>query len=218
MALSKEKQKALDETLNKINKKFNSKVISTAKEIEEKLIIKRLPTPSFEFNSMLHGGLVFGKITEFFGNSGSGKTMMTLEIIAKAQRENPNLIAGWLETESSLDVEFLEQFGIDTDRLVVIEQSEDFPAEKCMDVLRGMASSGQFDILVLNSVAALLPTKEVTDDMEKANIALVSKLLSKFFRVITASLSDNNTALILINQMRTAGIGSYVTYQASTGK
>lgn len=217
MAISKEKQKALNAVMKKVNDKFKSNVLSVAKDIEDKLTVKRLLSPSYEFNNMLGSGLVVGKIIEFYGNNSSGKTSMALEIIAENQKKDPEFIAGWFETERSLDLEYLKQFGIDMDRFIIIEQSEELPAEKCMDILRGMASSGQFNVIVMNSVAALLPTKEVTDEMEKANIALIAKLLSKFFRVITAALAENGTTLILINQLRTGGIGGYMTYSTTTG-
>lgn len=81
------------------------------------------------------------------------KTSLALEVIAKAQAEDPEFMAAWIETEGSLDSDYLVSMGIDTDRFIVVEQTEELTAEKCMDIIRSLVNSGQFGIICLNSVA-----------------------------------------------------------------
>lgn len=216
MAISKDKKKAVDAILGKINKKFGDKSISYLKEVEEDLRLKFLSTPSFEFNVMLYGGVAKTKVIEFAGSPGSGKTSMAMEIVKKKQAEDPEFMTAWLETENSIDTESLEMFGIDTDRVVFMAQTEELPAEQCMDILRSLISSGEFDFVVLNSAAALLPNKEVEDDLDKQNIGLLARMLSKFLRITVGSLARTDTTLLIINQMRQA-IGSYVPTMTTCG-
>lgn len=169
---SKEKRKELDSILNKINTSFKNKVVNLMSDVEEDMKVKYIKTPSFEFNNMLGEGIGVGKIIEFFGRESSGKTMMALEIISKKMKEDKDAFCAWLETEGSLNPSDLEMFGIDQSRLVIIKQSEELPCEQCMDVLRGLITSGSFCIVVLNSIAGLLPSKEVSDSFDKQNIAL----------------------------------------------
>lgn len=126
-------------------------------------------------------------------------------------------MAAWIETERSLDATYLEKMGVDMDRLVIVEQSEELSAESCMDIIRSLANSEQFGIIVLNSVAALTPKKEVEDELEKQNIALTARLLSKFLRITTGTLGKTGTSLILINQVR-QNLGAYIVTATTTGK
>ena len=216
MALDKSKLKNINALLKDINTKFGTDSVSILSDVEDELKVKFYKTPSHEVNAMLGGGIAKGKITELFGANSSGKTSLAIEIIAKAQREDENFMAAWLETEGSMDPEYLSYFGIDLDRLVIIRQTDSLTAEKCMDILRSLIGSGEFNIVVLNSVAGLLPSKEVVDDMDKQNIALTARLLSKFFRITTGALAKTNTSLILINQVR-QNLGAYIVTNISTG-
>lgn len=215
MAISKEKKKALDALMGGINKKFGAKSINYLADVQEELKVKFWKTPSHELNSMLSGGFGKGKIIELYGNNSCGKTSLALEVIAKAQKEDPDFMAAWIETERSFDSDYAANFGIDMDRLTVAEQSEDLTAEDCMEIIRSLTNSGMFGIIVLNSVAALSPRKEVEDALEDAQMALTARLLSKFLRVTTGSLGKTKTSLILINQVR-ANIGSNSKYFPTT--
>lgn len=218
MALDKNKQKSINALMNKINSTMKMEAVNMLGNVQDKMKIRFLKTPSHEVNAMLGGGICRGRITEIYGRESSGKTSMALEIIAKAQREpgNENLMTAWLETEGSVDTDYLDYFGIDQDRILIISQTEELSAEKCMDILRSLISSGEFEILVLNSVAGLLPSKEVEDEMGKQNIALTARLLSKFLRITTGMLTKNNTSLILINQVRT-NLNSMYSVSTTTG-
>lgn len=214
--MDKNKLKSINALLKDINGKFGTDSVSILSEVEDELKVKFFKTPSHEVNAMLGGGIAKGKIIELFGANSSGKTSLAIEIIAKAQREDENFMAAWLETEGSIDPEYLSYFGVDIDRLVIIRQTDSLTAEKCMDILRSLIGSGEFNIIVLNSVAGLLPSKEVVDDMDKQNIALTARLLSKFFRITTGALAKTNTSLILINQVR-QNLGAYIVTNISTG-
>lgn len=216
MAVSKDKKKSLDALMGKINKKFGANAIATLSDVEEDLRIQFYKTPSHEVNAMLGGGIGKGKIIELFGNNSSGKTSLALEIIAKEQKEDPEFMAAWIETEGSIDPDYLKYFGIDLDRIVIIQQSEELSAEGCMDIIRSLVNSEQFGIICLNSVAALTPKKEVEDELEKQNIALTARLLSKFLRITTSSLAKSKTSLILINQVR-QNLGAYIVTNTTTG-
>lgn len=202
MAISNAKRKNLTSVMNKINKKFGEGSVNFVKDIEEKLKVRYLRTPSHEVNIMLNGGLGLGRIIELFGENASGKTTLLIETIAKNQKENPDFVAGWFETERSVDEEQLKAFGIDMDRLVYWDQSE-VGAEQGFDILRGLVASGEFDLIAVNSVAGLAPKIEIEGEMDKANIAVTARLMSKLFRVVTGLAGKNNTTLVFINQTRT---------------
>lgn len=170
--LDKNRKKSLDAVMTKINKKFGDKSIAVMRDVEEELKVKFYKTPSYEVNIALGGGIGVSKVVEFYGNPGCGKTSLALETIAYNQKIDPSFIAAWLETERSLDFDYMITLGIDMDRLIIIQQEEDLTAESCMDILRSLMSSGEINMIVLNSCAALCPQKEVDDDLEKQNIAL----------------------------------------------
>lgn len=197
-----EKMKRLQQTIVNINKKFGENTVQTAKEAYEqgKLTKKRIKTPSLEFNDMLAGG--FAEIVELYGPTGSGKTSMAIETIAYSQKNDPNFVAAWLETEGSVTQEILQNHGVDLDRLIYWRQEDVGTAESALDIARGFISSGDIDFMVFNSVAGLTPKVEAEDDLEKQNIALTARLLSKFFRVATGQASSTQTTLLFINQIR----------------
>lgn len=201
MAISKEKKSQLASLMKGINKKFGDKSVSFVSDIKEDLKAKYYTSPSCEFNMMLYGGVGIGKITEFFGPESSGKTSMAIEIIKQEQDKNPDFVAGWFETEGSITVEQLEKKGIDMERLIYWDQKE-LSAEKGLDILRGLVESSMVNMIVVNSVAGLVPSTEITNDLDHQNIGTVAKLMSKLFRVITGIADKNKTSLIFINQIR----------------
>ena len=200
MAVSKEKQKLLDEAMGKINKKFGAGTVTKATDAGEKLQKRIIKTPSLEFNKMLYGGL--GNIVELYGPESSGKTSLAIETLAMAQKEDSNFVGAWLETESSVTKEILESHGVDLSRLVYWDQQDVSNAENALDVIRSLVTSGAVDMVIVNSVAGLAPKVETEDNLDKQNIALVARLLSKFFRVITGIAAKNKVTMIFINQVR----------------
>ena len=195
-----EKQKALDEALGKINKKFGVGTVTKASEAEDKLIKRTIKTPSIEFNNMLGGGMK--SFIELYGPPSSGKTSMAIETLAYNQKMDPEFIGAWLETEGSVTKEILELHGVDLNRLVYWNQEDVDNAESALDIIRSLVSSGAVDLVIINSNAGLATKVETEDDLEKQNIALVARLLSKFFRVITGPANKNKVTMVFINQVR----------------
>lgn len=201
MAISAEKKKGLSNVLAQMNKRFGAGVVALAKDKEDELKTEFIRTPSHEFNAMLGGGFAKGRIVELYGENSSGKTTMLIETIAKNQKENPDFTAAWFETEGSIDQQTLEMFNVDLERLVFWNQ-DDVGAEQGLDILRGLVGSGEFDLVVINSVAGLAPKKEIEDDIEKQNVALTARIMSKLMRVLTGSAFKTKTCVAFVNQTR----------------
>ena len=198
--MDKNKQKALSDALSKINKKFGAGTVTKASEAEEKLTKRTIKTPSIEFNNMLGGGMK--AFVELYGPPSSGKTSMAIETLAYNQKQDPDFVGAWLETEGSITEEILKLHGVDMNRLVYWNQDDVDNAESALDVIRSLVASGAVDYVVINSIAGLAPKTEMEDDLEKQNIALVARLLSKFFRVITGIANKNKVTIVFINQVR----------------
>ena len=201
--MDKEKMKRLQASIAQINKRYGANTVMKASDAvaQGKLTKRVIPTPSLELNDALHCG-GFSGIVELYGPNSSGKTSLAIDTIVKCQKEDPNFVAGWLETEGSVTEKMLEDHGIDLDRLIYWRQEDVGNAENALDILRGFIMGGDIDLMVVNSVAGLAPKTETEDDLEKANIALVARLLSKFFRVANGFAAKNNMTLVFINQVR----------------
>lgn len=195
-----DKKARLNAVMKSINKKFGENTVMIASQANlTKSVIK---TPSLELNNALYGGL--SGIVELFGSSQSGKTSLMLDTIALNQKENPDFIAAWMETENSVTKEILAQHNIDLDRLIFWKQEDvgKGDAESSMDVARAFLADGTISLLVINSVAGLSPSKELEEDMEKQNMALTARVMSKFFRVSKGFISKNDIVTVFINQTR----------------
>ena len=201
-----EKKKALANTNLSINKRFARKdgqpVIQTGTEAEKsgKLTKSRYATPSLEFNDMLNGG--FCGIVELYGPTGSGKTSLAIETIAMNQKQNPDFIAAWLETEGSVTIDILKLHNVDLDRLIYWSQEDVGSAESSLDIYRSIISSGAIDMIVVNSVAGLTPKTEIADDLDKQGMALLARLMSKFLKIANIDIAKNDICAIFINQIR----------------
>ncbi|AIY85263.1 recA bacterial DNA recombination family protein (plasmid) [Clostridium baratii str. Sullivan] len=145
----------LNTVMANINKRFGANTVSFMGDIKDKMTVKRLSSPSYEFDLMLYGGVAEGKIIELFGPESSGKTSMAIEIIKKnqqkAKEEGRTFMVGWYETESSVDPEYLESLGVDISCIAYWDQAN-IPAEQGFDVLRALVDSGKFDMMVINSI------------------------------------------------------------------
>lgn len=199
-----DKLKALNGAITQINKTFGAGTVMTAAEAQKagKLTKRVIPTPSLELNDALHCG-GFSGIVELFGANSSGKTSLAIDTIVKAQKEDEDFLVAWLETEGSVTEQILLDHGVDMDRLVFVSQDSVGNAESALDVLRGLINKEElFDMIVVNSVAGLAPKKETEDDLDKQNIALIARTMSKFFRVANNDLNKNNITAVFINQVR----------------
>ena len=179
---------------------------------EESLKISRIETGMAPFDLALGGGIPRQSVTEFFGYQSSGKTYVAQRIIANAQQSG--MLCGLIDAEWSYDPVWAETIGIDTDKLIV---SRPHTGEKALDILLALCESG-CDLVVLDSIAALLPTAEAEGSMEDQQMGLHARLMNKIFRKLPMAMSSTSpgTAVLMINQIR-AGLGGYVTKEALPG-
>lgn len=201
--MDKDKKKRLDAAMAAVNKKFGAGTVDTAANMKKagRLSKTVIPTASLELNEALWCG-GFSGIVELFGPNSSGKTSLVIDTIVQQQKRDPDFVAGWLETEGSITAEILEQHGIDMERLIFWRQEDVGNAENALDVARGIIASGEVNFLCVNSVAGLSPSTEIESDLEKQNIALVARIMSKFFRVANGLISSNHMVVVFINQVR----------------
>lgn len=200
-----EKKKLMAQMIGKINDKVGKSVIGFASdpEIENKITIKWIETPSLRVNELTGGGFPVGKISIVTGLEDSGKTSFLLETIAKNMKKDPDFMALWLETEQSLTVDMLKLFNIDLDRIVVIHLDKDGAAEIALDRLEAALTSGIFNMAVINSLKCLTPSTEMESNMSQQTIGLQARLFSKLMRKIVTLISENECALVLVNHLST---------------
>lgn len=183
------------------NKAAGGTVVGFASDVAKKLTF--LPTPSEELNIMTGGGFPRGRITEIFGNNSSGKTSICLETIGEDMQADPDSYWAWLESEESFDRDYaVDVHGVDLERLIYIDITDE-GAEKSADRLEVLMRSGILTGFVVNSVAGLVPKKELEDDLEKANIALQARMMSKLMRKWTGLIGKKDLYALFINQLRT---------------
>ena len=210
------KKSKLADTIAIINKKFPTNKIGTLSEKMDEFKIEKIPTRSVAFNKMLYGGLVKGKISELYGDCDSGKTSMALDTIGYNMSKDKEFTAAWFETEGILDSDYaINTFGIDPDRLTVWSM-EDNGAEKGLDILEVLLRSGEYNIVVINTVAGLTPSAELAGGMEDATVAVQARMMSKLMRKIVAIASKNKTHVMFINQVR-ANVGTFKSGNVPTG-
>ena len=193
-----EKQKALKTALQGIEKQFGKGSIMRLGEAGDKINVQVIPTGFIQIDSALGaGGIPKGRITEIYGPESSGKTTLTLHIIAQAQKNGD--IAAFIDAEHALDPQYAKALGVDIDNLYV---SQPDTGEQALDICEALARSNAVDLIVIDSVAALTPKAEIEGDMESATVGMQARLMSRALRKITAVVGKSNTAVIFINQLR----------------
>lgn len=199
-----QKKKLLGKLVTNTQKKYGGSkhVLSFASDRKDELRYEFIPTPSENVNSALNGGFARGKIIEVAGESGSGKTSFMLETIGLDHKHDPESIWGWLDTEGDFDWDYATQKGIDPDRLMLWEV-DDVGAESGLDTLEMLIRSNALKGVVVNSVTGLTPKKELENEMEKQEVALQARMMSKLMRKITAISNRTKTSVVFINQLRT---------------
>lgn len=198
-----DKKKELRKLQTQISKAYGHDVLMTGKEALDRGVFDRviIPTPSLEVNQMLWCG-GFGGVVELYGPQSSGKTSLAIETLAARQRENPDFIGLWLETEHSIFPEILQQHGVDLERTLFVPQESVDNAENALDVIYSAISRGIPNMVVVNSVAGLSPEKEVKGELSKQDIALTARIMSKFFRKSIGAIGKTKTTIVFINQVR----------------
>src|SRR6478735_4406514 len=192
-----DREKALDTALAQIDRQFGKGSVMRLGD-EVRAPIEVIPTGSVALDIALGiGGLPRGRVVEIYGPESSGKTTVALHAVANAQRQGG--IAAFIDAEHALDPEYAAKLGVDTDALLVSQPDTGEQALEIMDMLIG---SGSLDVIVIDSVAALVPRAEIEGDMGDSHVGLQARLMSQALRKITGRLSQTKTTAIFINQLR----------------
>jgi len=192
-----EKEKTLDLAISQIQKQFGQGSIMRMGE-ESIVKIECISTGSISLNAALGiGGIPRGRITEIYGPESSGKTTLTLHIIAEAQKTGG--FAAFIDAEHAMDPEYAKKLGVDTNNLLV---SQPDTGEQALDITETLVRSGALDVIVIDSVAALVPKAELDGDMGDIHVGLQARLMSQALRKLTGSVSKSRTSVIFINQIR----------------
>lgn len=192
------KSQALDVALLQIEKQFGKGSIMKLGDKNAKVEIPVIPTGSLALDIALGvGGIPRGRIIEVFGPESSGKTTITLHMIAEAQKQGG--VAAFIDAEHALDPVYAHKLGVDTDNLLV---SQPDTGEQALEITESLIRSGAVDLIVIDSVAALVPRAEIDGDMGDAHMGLQARLMSQALRKITGAISKSNTSVIFINQIR----------------
>jgi recombination protein RecA len=198
MAIADERSKAVELALAQIEKQFGKGSIVRLGSKEALLPIAVISTGSISFDAALGvGGIPRGRVTEIFGPESSGKTTITLQVIAEAQRLGG--LAAFVDAEHALDPGYAKKLGVDVDNLLV---SQPDSGEQALEITEALVRSGAIDVLVVDSVAALVPKAELDGEMGDSHMGLQARLMSQALRKLTGTISKSRTALIFINQIR----------------
>lgn len=195
--ISEERKKALDIALAQIEKNFGKGAIMKLGEVSA-VSIDAIPTGALSLDIALGiGGVPRGRIVEVFGPESSGKTTVALHMIAEAQKTGG--IAAFIDAEHALDPVYAKKLGVDIDNLIV---SQPDTGEQALEITEQLVRSGAIDIIVIDSVAALVPKAEIDGEMGSAHVGLQARLMSQALRKITGVLSKSKTVAVFINQLR----------------
>jgi recombination protein RecA len=198
MAIADERTKAVELALAQIEKQFGKGSIVRLGSREALMPIAVISTGSISFDAALGvGGIPRGRVIEVFGPESSGKTTITLQIIAEAQRNGG--LAAFVDAEHALDPGYAKKLGVDVDNLLV---SQPDSGEQALEITEALVRSGAIDVLVVDSVAALVPKAELDGEMGDSHVGLQARLMSQALRKLTGTVAKSRTALIFINQIR----------------
>ncbi|MCB0258341.1 MAG: recombinase RecA [Calditrichaeota bacterium] len=192
-----DKQKAVDLAVTQIERQFGKGSIMRLGD-RPKINVDVIPTGSISLDNALGiGGIPRGRIIEVFGPESSGKTTLTLHIIAEAQRSGG--LAAFVDAEHALDPIYARKLGVDTVNLLVSQPDH---GEQALEIVETLVRSGALDVVVVDSVAALVPRAEIEGEMGDSHMGLQARLMSQALRKLTATVSRSNTSVIFINQLR----------------
>jgi recombination protein RecA len=195
---AKEKTKALDLALQQIEKQFGKGAIMKLGEESAKIAVDVIPTGSIGLDLALGvGGVPRGRIVEIYGPESSGKTTLALTIIANAQRAGGNAVM--IDAEHALDAAYAQKLGVDIANLHVAQPDT---GEEALEIADHLVRSGAVDVVVIDSVAALVPRAEIEGEMGDSHVGLQARLMSQALRKLTGSISKSRTTVIFINQIR----------------
>src|SRR3954462_8405071 len=196
--MADERGKAIELAVSQIEKQFGKGSITRLGSKGAIVPISVIPTGSISFDAALGvGGFPRGRVIEVFGPESSGKTTITLQIIAEAQRNGG--LAAFVDAEHALDPSYAKKLGVDVDNLLV---SQPDSGEQALEITEALVRSGAIDVLVVDSVAALVPRAELDGEMGDSHVGLHARLMSQALRKLTGSISKSHTTVIFINQIR----------------
>ena len=197
MPTSADREKALETALAQIDRQFGKGSVMRLGS-DDRAPVEIIPTGSIALDVALGiGGLPRGRIVEIYGPESSGKTTLTLHAIANAQRAGG--IAAFIDAEHALDPEYARKLGVDIDSLLV---SQPDTGEQALEIADMLVRSGSIDLIVIDSVAALVPRAEIEGEMGDSHVGLQARLMSQALRKLTGGLNQTNTTMIFINQLR----------------
>src|SRR3954464_2767221 len=192
-----DREKALDVALANIEKQFGKGSVMRLGD-ESRAALEVIPTGSIALDIALGiGGLPRGRVVEIYGPEPSGKTTVALHAVASAQRAGG--IVAFVDAEHALDPDYAKALGVDTDSLLV---SQPDTGEQALEITDMLVRSGALDVVVIDSVAALVPRAEIEGEMGDSHVGLQARLMSQALRKITGALNNSNTTAIFINQLR----------------
>ncbi|MBQ9388334.1 MAG: recombinase RecA [Lachnospiraceae bacterium] len=195
---NEERLKALDATIANIEKAYGKGAVMKLGDESAHLDIDVIPTGSLSLDIALGlGGVPKGRIIEIYGPESGGKTTLALHMIAEAQRRDG--IAGFIDAEHALDPVYARNIGVDIDNLYISQPDN---GEQALEIAEAMVRSGAMDIVVIDSVAALVPKQEIDGEMTDQQVGLQARLMSKALRKLTAVVSKTNCVVVFINQLR----------------
>lgn len=198
MGYAEDRAKAVETALSQIEKQFGKGSIMRLGAKDAIVPIAVISTGSISFDAALGvGGVPRGRVIEIFGPESSGKTTITLQIIAEAQKAGG--LAAFVDAEHALDPAYARKLGVDTDNLLI---SQPDYGEQALEITEALVRSGAIDVLVVDSVAALVPKAELDGEMGDSHMGLQARLMSQALRKLTGTVSKSRTSLIFINQIR----------------
>ena len=193
-----EKLKALDAAISQIERQYGKGSVMKLGDTSSHMKVETVPTGSISLDIALgQGGLPKGRIIEIYGPESSGKTTVALHAVAEVQKAGG--IAGFIDAEHALDPVYAKNIGVDIDNLYISQPDN---GEQAMEITETMVSSGAIDIVIVDSVAALVPKAEIDGDMGDSHVGLQARLMSQALRKLTAAISKSNCVVIFINQLR----------------
>ncbi len=195
---NEDKMRALDAAISQIEKQYGKGSVMKLGDTSNQMKVETVPTGSLSLDIALgQGGLPKGRIIEIYGPESSGKTTVALHAVAEVQKAGG--IAGFIDAEHALDPVYAKNIGVDIDNLYISQPDN---GEQALEITETMVRSGAVDIVIVDSVAALVPKAEIDGDMGDAHVGLQARLMSQALRKLTAVISKSNCIVIFINQLR----------------
>ena len=196
--INEEKQKALEAALGHIEKQYGKGSVMKLGDSSSNMVVEAVPTGSLGLDIALGvGGVPKGRIVEIYGPESSGKTTVALHMVAEVQKRGG--IAGFIDAEHALDPVYAKNIGVDIDNLYISQPDN---GEQALEITETMVRSGAVDIVIVDSVAALVPKAEIEGDMGDSHVGLHARLMSQALRKLTAAISRSNCVVIFFNQLR----------------